>query len=148
MNDGHLDRTIVIQAQSDLADAQDRRAGALTSIATDQNRLANARTDAAKFASDTKAELAQKVADLQREIDTLSPEVSTDAGVMQLLRPSDPSSDGDLRFEIVRGLDVLSADITTRLDPGDVVRVMSLHPTAMGSTTDPRRGFMASQTGH
>jgi polysaccharide biosynthesis/export protein ExoF len=147
MKGGNSDRTVVLQAQSELVNVQDRRAEVLTSIAADQNRLANARIDAAKFASDTKAELEQKVTDLQREIDTLSPEVSADAGVMQLLQPSDPSSGDDLRFEIVRGSDVLSADITTRLDPGDVVRVMSLHPTAVGSTTDSRRGYIASRTG-
>ena len=58
--------------------------------------LANARLDAAKFASDIKAELEQKVTDLQGEIDALSPEVSADAGVMRLLQPSDPSSGNDL----------------------------------------------------
>jgi polysaccharide biosynthesis/export protein ExoF len=146
MNDGRLPRTTMIQAQSDLVDAQDRRSQVLTAIATDQNRLANARIDAAKFAADTKAELEQKVADLQREIDTLSPEVNADASVMQVLQPSDPSSDGDLRFEIVRGSDVLSADVTTRLDPGDVVRVMPLHPVAVGSTIDSHRGYIASQS--
>jgi len=148
MNEGHLNRNNLIQAQSELVNAQDRRSEVLTSIATDQNRLANAHIDAAKFAGDTKAELEQKVADLQREIDTLSPEVSADAGVMQLLRPSDPSSDGDLRFEIVRGSDVLSADVTTRLDPGDVVRVMPLHPIAVGSATDSSRGYIASRSGN
>jgi protein involved in polysaccharide export with SLBB domain len=147
MNAGHSDRIVVLSAQAELVDAQDRRAQVLTLIATDQNRLANARIEAAKFASDTKAELEQKVTDLQREIDTLSPEVSADAGVMQLLRPSDPSSGDELRFEIVRGSDILSADITTRLDPGDVLRVMSLQPTAVASTTDSRRGYIASQTG-
>lgn len=147
MNSGHSDRSMVLKAQSELVAVQDRRAEVLTSIASDQNRLANARTDATKFASDTKAELEQKVTDLQREIDTLSPEVGADAGVTQLLRPSDPSSDGDLHFQIVRGSDVLSADITTRLDPGDVVRVMSPHPTAAGSATDSRGGYIASRTG-
>jgi protein involved in polysaccharide export with SLBB domain len=146
MHAGRIDRTMVIQAQSEVVDGQDRRAEVLTSIATDQNRLANARLDAAVSASDTKAELEQKVADLKREIGTLNPEVSADASVMQLLRPSDPSSD-DLRMEIVRGSDVLSADITTLLDPGDVVRVMPLHPMVVGSATDSRRGYLASRTG-
>ncbi|WP_168195432.1 hypothetical protein [Bradyrhizobium sp. NAS80.1] len=46
----------------------------------------------------------------------------------------------------MRGSDVLSADVTTRLDPGDVVRVMPLHPIAVGSTTNSRRGYMASRS--
>ena len=41
---------------------------------------------------------------------------------------------GAPRFEIVRGSDVLPADITTRLDPGDVVRVMPLHQTAVSNS--------------
>jgi polysaccharide biosynthesis/export protein ExoF len=133
MNGGNSNSSTVLQAQSELVDVEDRRAEVLTLIANDQNRLTNARIDAAKFASDTKTELEQKVTDLQGEIDTLSPEVSADAGVMRLLQPSDPSSADDLRFEIVRGSDVLPADITTRLDPGDVVRVMPLHQTAVSN---------------
>lgn len=148
MNEGNSNSSTLIQAQSDLVEVQDRRSEVLTLIATDQNRLANARLDAAKFASDIKAELEQKVADLQREIDTLSPEVSADDGAMQLLQPSDPSlGDDDLRFEIVRGSDVLSADITTQLDPGDVVRVMSMHPTAVGNTTQSHGRYVASRPG-
>jgi polysaccharide biosynthesis/export protein ExoF len=147
MRGGSSDRATVLQAQSELVNVQDKRAEVLTVIAADQNRLANARIDAAKFASDTRTELEQKVTDLQREIDTLSPEVSADAGVMQLLQPSDASSGDDLRFEIVRGSDVLSAEITTPLYPGDVVRVMSMHRTAVGNTTDSRGRYVASQPG-
>jgi protein involved in polysaccharide export with SLBB domain len=144
LRSGHLDRAVVSQAESDLVDAQDRSAGVLAAIASDQQNLATARNNAAKVASDVKAELDQKLAELQREIDTLVPEVNSDAGIIHLLRPTDTSRD-ELHFEIVRGSEVISADITTPLEPGDVVRVTPLRPITVGDASEGRNGYRAMQ---
>jgi len=120
---GTVNQVMLEQARGDLLGAKERHAGVLTSISDDIRDLAQAKIVAARFEADTKNELQQKISANQREIDELIPAVAVSTGIIGLLNP-DPSDDQDsLRFEIVRGSQVLPADVTTLLEPGDLLRV-------------------------
>ena len=126
---GRIAQVVVDQAQAELVDTRERRAGVMASMAEGQQRLALAKIDATKFDTDTKADLDQLLANLQREIDELTPAAAATAGVLRLLSPSASEASSDaLSFSIVRNGEVLPADLTTTLQPGDVLRVEADRP--------------------
>lgn len=139
---GRMSQMVVTQAQVEVADAEDRRANVMANIAEDQQHLAVAKIEAAKFETETKAELDQQLASRQREIDDLTPATAAMAGVIRLLSPQAASDSPDeLRFTIVRNGQLLPADITTVLRPGDVLRIETDRPvTARGA---PSQGYKA-----
>jgi exopolysaccharide production protein ExoF len=113
----------VEQAVGELSDAKDRQAALEAAIQEDERRLASAKIDVAKFEAETKVDLSHELAERQREIDELAPNAAAYGGVVSLLKPQSDSGDRALHFEIVRGKNVFSADITTNLEPGDVLQV-------------------------
>jgi polysaccharide biosynthesis/export protein ExoF len=120
---GNVDRVMLEQARGDLLNAKNQHAAVLTSIGDDIRDLSQAKLGAVRFEAETKAELEQMISANQREIDELIPSVAVSTGIIGLLKP-DPSDDPDtLQFEIVRSSQVLPADVTTPLEPGDLLRV-------------------------
>jgi len=136
---GTVDKVVLEQARGELLGAEDRHDAVLTSIGDDLRDLAQAKIGAARFEAETKTDLAQTIWDNQRQIDDLIPAVAVSTGIIGLLR-SDPSDDPDtLQFEIVRGSQVVPADVTTQLQPGDLLRVRRpASKTLFSGTSDAR----------
>lgn len=141
---GRVDNNLLTQASTELLQAQDRKSEVMAGINKDQSDLAAAKLEEMKFTSDNKADLDTKIASLQREIDTLTPEAITAAGVIALMKPNKttPDDDENLRFDIVRDGHDISADISTPVYPGDIVRVTPLRPVVIGSEETGHEGFV------
>jgi len=136
---GTVDKVVLEQARGELLGAEDRHDAVLISIGDDLRDLAQAKIGAAKFEADTKTELERTLSDNQHQIDDLVPAVAVSTGIIGLLR-SDRSDDTDtLQFEIVRGSQVVPADVTTPLEPGDLLRVRrSPSKTLLSGASDAR----------
>ena len=136
---GTVDQVVLEQARGELLGAEDRHDAVLISIGDDLRDLAQAKIGAVKFEADTKTELERTISDNQRQIDDLIPAVAVSTGIIGLLR-SDRSDDTDtLQFEIVRGPQVIPADVTTPLEPGDLLRVRrSPSKTLLSGASDAR----------
>jgi len=139
---GTVDKPVLEQARGELLMAKERSAAVLTSIGDDIRDLAQSKIGAARFDVETKTELQQTISANQREIDQLIPAVAVSTGIIGLLK-SDSSDDQDsLQFEIVRGSQVLPADVTTPLEPGDLLRVRGRGQAPsvplLSGTSDPR----------
>ena len=112
------------QGQDTVSDYQERQQNVLSTIAVDQSQLALAKVDIAKFVADTAVDLSQQLDERQREIDDLTPTVAAGNEVVKLLAQQGAPDDGDgTQFSIVRAGQVIAADVTTGLQPGDVVQI-------------------------
>jgi polysaccharide biosynthesis/export protein ExoF len=112
------------QGQDTVSEFEERQQNVLSAIADDQRQLALAKVDIAKFVADSQADLSQQLDERQREIDDLTPTVSAGAEVIKLLGLQGVSeNNGAVRFSIVRDGQLIAANATTGLQPGDVVQV-------------------------
>lgn len=137
---GSATNSSVDAALAELAEAEDRRANVTTKVNNDRRRLALAKINAALFESKVKADLSKQVAHCQREIDQLTPQISADARIVNLLRSRNTeNADAHLRFKIVRGSKVIKANITTILHPGDLLEVETDQP--LGAETTSASGY-------
>ena len=124
MHQGRVAQLQVDAAQGSASEAQDRVQSVLSAVADDQRRLTEAKLAAAKFTADTQAELNQQLTDRRREINELTPLVMSSADVVKLLTPQDTSAKGNAaHYTIVREGQVITAELTTSLQPGDVMQV-------------------------
>ncbi len=128
---GTIGNVMLVQVQSDLADAEDREAGVHGTIAESQQRLSLAELDDAKFKTDTSTEMEREIAAQQREIDELVPTLVADIGVTKLLGPTldQNSTIENVKFEVLRhtenNTNVIVSDGSMQLQPGDLVRITS-----------------------
>jgi len=126
---GHVDKMFLIQAQSELAAAEDRQANARSDVEKATQQLVAAKIDNARFDTKTITDLNQEAADLEREIGQLAPTLSAGTGMLDVMRLSDSRRQHDdaPKFEIIRstisGPETIMAEGTTLLHPGDLVRV-------------------------
>jgi protein involved in polysaccharide export with SLBB domain len=112
------------QGQDTVSDYQDRQQNVLSTIAEDQRQLALTKVDVTKFVADTEVDLSQQLDERQREINDLTPTVAAGNEVIKLLtRQGTPDDANATRFSIVRGGQVFTADVTTELQPGDVLQI-------------------------
>ncbi len=112
------------EGQDSVSDYQDRQQNVLSAIAEDQHQLALARVEIAKFVADTEVDLNQQLDECQSDIDDLTPTVTAGAEVIRLLALQNaPDDSSAMRFSIVRGGQLIAADVTTGLQPGDVLQV-------------------------
>ncbi len=128
-SNGTVGNLMLVQVQSELADAEDREAGVHSTIAEAEQRLSLAQLDEAKFKADTSTEIEREIAAQQREIDELIPTLAADAGVAKLLGPalSPDVSVENVRFEVLRRSEdstTMITDASVQLQPGDLVRVV------------------------
>jgi polysaccharide biosynthesis/export protein ExoF len=146
---GNVDKILIAQAQTELINAADRKATAETSIAEDQNKLADAVIAAARADSEMKAELGNEIATRQQEIDALIPDTAASAGVARLLRQPARLRSEAVQFQIVRASKVIDASETTSIQSGDLVRVQSSSEPDDGTPmTDPRQGMPRNMFGN
>lgn len=133
-HDGLASAPQIEEAQGEALDSQDRQQDVLAAIAADQHQLVMAKVGLADFVSTNEEDLNQQLADKQRDIDTLTPQVSASAEVIKLLTSQDaPEDSSAMQFSIVRNGQLIAADLTTGLQPGDVLQVEAAPPAPASS---------------
>lgn len=126
-----ISRAVLMQAQSELSDALDRRQQAVLEVEAAKKRLAEAERELGKFKVETGVEINRATAAAERE--TLDA-VGESEGSLQIVRmlasTQGPAVDDTaLRFEVARrtskGTIVVNLPETASLEPGDLVRLRS-----------------------
>lgn len=135
--DGLVSAPQIEAAQGDALESQDHQQDVLAAIAADQHQLVLAKAALADFVSTNEENLNQQLADKQRDIDTLTPQITASAEVIKLLTSQDaPENSSAMQFSVVRDGQLISADLTTGLQPGDVLQVEAA-PSAPVSSAAP-----------
>ncbi len=126
-SDGLAAQPEIEDAQAAALDSQDRQQDVLVAIAADQHQLVMAKVALEDFVAGNQADLNQQLAALQTDINNLTPQVAASAEVIKLLTSQDaPENSSDIQFSIVRQGQLITAAITTELQPGDVLQVEAL----------------------
>jgi protein involved in polysaccharide export with SLBB domain len=127
----------VEEAQGDALNSQDRQQDVLAAIASDQHQFVLAKAALADFISGNEVNMNQQLAGLQRDINNLTPQVAASAEVIkQLTSKNAPQDSSATQFSIVRNGQLIGADLTTGLQPGDVLQVGAA-PSEPTSTATP-----------
>lgn len=131
---GTISNLVMVQVQSELADAQQRRQDAVNQYAMAQQRAALVEQEQAKFHADTRTEVEAEILAIEQQIAANEREFATSDGILGALRVTSvqymPSSGmAEYAYEIVRqkgvaGPVALAANGMTTLQPGDLVRVI------------------------
>jgi polysaccharide biosynthesis/export protein ExoF len=123
---------VLIQAQGDLSDVEERRQTALTALALAKQRLAAAEQDVARQQMAAQVELEREVTTTQQDIADGERELEASQGILEVIKTGSashakPLSEANMAYEVVRrssqGTTVMSAIGTTILEPGDLVRI-------------------------
>ncbi len=151
---GVFERVVVLQAQSELSDTQNRLVEEKSNVLHAELALQAAREEHLRFVAERKDRLVTEISNISEQIGDMELGIATSVGVLRSLATSATpaglqESDAQLSFEIVRqtpaGPRVLEASMTTSLDPGDLVRVMLGGPTASvgrwAEEPEPRSGW-------
>jgi polysaccharide biosynthesis/export protein ExoF len=122
-----IGRPVLIQAQSELGDSQDRRQQALLDLEGARKRVADSERDLERFRLENGLEVSKAAAVAKREATDTLEEGQGLLDVVKALSAEGGPSDGDLEYEIVRRNSgnpvVLPASPTAVLRPGDLVRL-------------------------
>lgn len=142
---GGIDNIQLAQARGELSDAQERQAGVEAALAQDQQRLALAQSTVAQFDADTKADLNTQLAALQRDIDDLTPDAAANTGVIRLMQPTPAVTESAVHFKIIRQSQIVQANDTTLLQPGDLLMVQSDQSSSAVGTGSDYQFYLHSQ---
>jgi exopolysaccharide production protein ExoF len=124
-----IGRPVLIQAQSDLGDAQDRRQQALLDLEAARKRVADGERDLERFRLENGLEVGKAASVAKREAaDTLDEGQGLLDVVKALTSDKSPSeAHAGLTYEIVRktatGASIVPATPTALLQPGDLIRL-------------------------
>jgi len=133
MTTGMVGRLVLIQAQSEFADAEQRRRDAVSQHAMAQQRVALVEQERAKLQADTRSNLEIEITAVEQQIAANERELATSEGVLGTLTPtriqhSAPSGEARFAYEIVHatatGPVARASDGMTILQPGDLVRII------------------------
>ena len=126
-----INRPVLIQAQGELSEVEDRRQQAQIDVEASRQRLSQAESELQKQRMEGKVELDKSIAAAQRD----TTEAANDSeGLLDILRKLTANSgptdaEGSLSYEVVRrgvtGAQTLMLPETAPLRPGDLVRVRS-----------------------
>jgi protein involved in polysaccharide export with SLBB domain len=132
---GTINNLVMVQAQSELSDAQQRRQDAVNQYAMAQQRAALTEQEQAKFQVDTRTEIETEILATEEQIAANERDFATSDGILGVLRVTPvrytPSSGAaGHTYEIVRqkgatGPVALTANGMTTLQAGDLVRVIT-----------------------
>ncbi len=129
---GSITNYVIVQAQSDLADTQDRRQSLLVSISDAEAALDQAKQQRAEFGKDNRQKLDGELSTMADEISALTKTLANGAGLsktMQKIAAANELTVGklDTKIEIIRrtptGNTITRAEPTTELEAGDLVRI-------------------------
>jgi len=130
---GTIGREVLIQAQADLSEAEQRREDASNQRAdVAQHQLAVAQQDIARFQADTTISLRNDVSALDQQISALDGDAASSLNVLSALQPASYAPRGasvQSSYKIVRqtssGPVEIAASGLTVLQPGDLVQIDS-----------------------
>jgi hypothetical protein len=137
---------LLIQAQSDLSDAEQRRQDAMNQYAAAQQQVDQIKQQQAKFEADTKAALADAIAVAEQQIRNDDRDAATSRGVLHALGAINVSyeqsgASSSPHYEIVRrtaqGPVMIAATGLTTLLPGDLVRIVQGEGESGASSPTP-----------
>lgn len=123
---------VLIQAQSELSDVEERRQNALTAIALAKQRLTLAEQDMARQQVEAQSELEREITVIQQDIADGERELDASEGILKVIRTGSslraaPVNESSIVYEVVRkgpqGATVLAGTGITSLEPGDLVRI-------------------------
>lgn len=149
---GNTNNYSVVQGQSDLSDAQERRQDLFVSIADSEAALNQAEHQKEQDALKNRLNVQRELTSVDDEITELTKKLASGAGLEKMMRKiaetNELTAGGDtMNIELTRqspgGNYVISAEMTTELEAGDLVRirlpdaVTASHPRA--STRSPLR---------
>ena len=131
-NRGSVTNYVVVQAQSDLADTQDRRQDMLVSISDAEASLDQAKQQQAEFGKDARQKLDGELTTIGDEISVLTKTLASGVGLSKTMTKIAAANEltagrQDTKIEIIRrtptGNTVTRAEPTTPLEAGDLVRI-------------------------
>jgi protein involved in polysaccharide export with SLBB domain len=127
---GQIGRAMVIQAQGDLMDAQQRRQDVASQLSlTAQRVLTTAQQEIARFEADTRASLESQISFLDQQIGTADGDAATSLDILSTLQPryAQGATTKQVHYVVVRrsanGPVEIAATGLTSLRPGDLVKL-------------------------
>ena len=119
---------VLVQTQSELADAQDRKRQALIEVAQAKDHLADAEQEYSKHQTDASVELGRATQAAERDTQDAVTEAEGALDLVGALAPKDGSKDGlPATYRVVRtgatGTRTLDLPGTALLEPGDLVEL-------------------------
>jgi len=133
-NSNVVANSVLVQVQSELSDAQERRQAAVNALGLAKYRFSVAEQESARLQAETQVALEQEISAAEQEIADTERDIGSSEGVLKVVqagaaRRDTPASESSLVYEIVRqspqGAVIIAAMGTASLEPGDLVRV---HP--------------------
>jgi len=138
--------TVLVQAQSELSDVQERRQAALNAVALAKYRLVVSEQEHARLQAETQVTLEQEIAAAEQDIADAEREIGSSEGVLKVvqagaIRRDALAGESSVTYQIVRqgsqGATIIAAVGTAALEPGDLVRVQ-IKPEAEIGTTEAK----------
>jgi protein involved in polysaccharide export with SLBB domain len=130
---GSIGRPIVVQAQSELADVEERRQATVSAITAAEQRVSRAKSAIEKHEIQHQVDLARELASSQIDAATAIRESEGSIKVVRSLTAQETPPETSLFFEIIRHVGdkatVIKANEETELEPGDLVKVSLLQST-------------------
>lgn len=123
---------VFVQAQSELAEAQERRQSALTAVILAKQRFALAEQELARQQAETQAELERDLSLAEQDLADGERDLGASEGILNVIRAGSarrdvPITEANVAYELVRrgeqGPTVVPCTGTASLEPGDLVRV-------------------------
>lgn len=143
MTTGVVGRMVVIQAQSELADAEQRRQDAANQHSLAQQRVGQLEQEQARLSAETRGSLETEILTVEQQIESNQRELTASEGILGTLLPARapyaPNSVPGLRYASTAGQSQFAYEIVhmrpsgpvahlsdgmSRLQPGDLVRII------------------------
>ena len=151
---GTIGNLVVVQAESELVDAQQRRQDSVNQMTLAKQHLAVAQQQVSKLQTDVRTELQNELDLAEKQISEGEGEFATSDGVLSALKAipvkyANASSGPDYTYEIVRQKASgdpfsLAANGMTTLQPGDLVNVAPKPVPDSATPALPSRGLPGS----
>lgn len=147
-NNNIVANTVLVQAQSELSDVQERRQAALNAVNLAKYRYATSEQELARLRAETHVALEQEISTAEQDIVEAERDIGASEGVLDVVQAGTllrnaSTSESRLGYQIVRqspqGATTIAAVGTTSLEPGDLVRVVTRSGAgASGRTIDAK----------
>ena len=133
-NSNIVANSMLVQAQAELSDVQERRQAALNTVNIAKQRQASAEQELARLRAEMHVNLEQEIATGEQDIAEAERDIGSSEGVLEVVQAGTllravSTGEARLGYQIVRqgpqGATTISAAGTTTLEPGDLVRIVT-----------------------